>query len=202
LSPHTDDGELGCGGSIARFVSEGSEVFYAVFSTCEKSVPAGHPKDILKTEVKKATKVLGIDPKKLLLFDYPVRDFPANRQAILDDLIRLRKELAPSFVFMPSPSDTHQDHQTISQESLRAFKMSSTLLGYEQPWNHVSFNTTSFISLKEAHIAKKIEALSQYKSQANRQYFNESFIRSLATVRGSQISSEYAEAFEVVRWIL
>ena len=38
LSPHTDDGELGCGGTIARFIDEGKEVYYIVVSTCEKSV--------------------------------------------------------------------------------------------------------------------------------------------------------------------
>jgi len=202
LSPHTDDGELGSGGSISRFVSEGREVFYAVFSTCEKSVPKGQPKDILKHEVKKATAVLGIKPKNLLMYDYPVREFPSHRQEILDALICLRKDIAPDLVFMPSTMDTHQDHQTISQEALRAFKMSSTLLGYEQPWNHITFSTTSFIRLDESQLKNKINALSCYKSQADRVYFKEDFIRSLARVRGSQISSEFAEAFEVVRWIL
>ena len=33
LAPHTDDGELGCGGTISRMVEEGREVYYAAFST-------------------------------------------------------------------------------------------------------------------------------------------------------------------------
>jgi len=60
LAPHTDDGEFGCGGSVARFVDEGKEVYYAAFSTAEESVPEPWPKDILKTEVREATKRLGI----------------------------------------------------------------------------------------------------------------------------------------------
>ncbi len=36
LAPHTDDGEFGCGGSIAKFIEAGKEVFYAAFSTAEK----------------------------------------------------------------------------------------------------------------------------------------------------------------------
>jgi len=49
LSPHTDDGELGCGGAVSRFVEEGKHVTYAALSCCEKSVPPGYPRDILRT---------------------------------------------------------------------------------------------------------------------------------------------------------
>ena len=45
LAPHTDDGELGCGGTVARLLEEGCEVHFAVFSTCAESVPAGFPAD-------------------------------------------------------------------------------------------------------------------------------------------------------------
>ncbi|MBT7289512.1 MAG: PIG-L family deacetylase, partial [Chloroflexi bacterium] len=55
LAPHTDDGEFGCGGSISRWLNEKKEIYYIAFSSAEKSVPQGMPKDILKVEVKKAT---------------------------------------------------------------------------------------------------------------------------------------------------
>ena len=54
LSPHTDDGEIGAGGTIARFVDAGKEIYYVAFSSCEASVPKGFPKDVLKIECKKA----------------------------------------------------------------------------------------------------------------------------------------------------
>ena len=66
LSPHTDDGEFGCGGSIAHFILEGKNVFYVAFSTAEKSVPSEFPRDILKTEVREAVRVLGIKKENLL----------------------------------------------------------------------------------------------------------------------------------------
>ena len=50
LAPHTDDGELGCGGTMDRLVKSGTDVHYAAFSTAEKSVPTGYPADILKNE--------------------------------------------------------------------------------------------------------------------------------------------------------
>ncbi|WP_202320057.1 PIG-L deacetylase family protein [Archaeoglobus neptunius] len=201
LSPHTDDGELGCGGSIARFVEEGVEVYYVALSACEKSVPEEFPPDILKREVREATKILGVDSSNLLLYDFEVREYPILRQKILDTLIEIREEVKPDWVFAPSSFDTHQDHKVTREETLRAFKK-YTILGYEQPWNNITFNTTCFIKLEERHVDKKIEALECYESQRDKAYIGEKFIRSLTRTRGVQIDAEYAEAFEVIRWII
>lgn len=201
ISPHTDDGELGCGGAIAKFVDEGKEVFYVALSACEKSVPEDYPEDILRKEVQKATAELGIKKQNLLLYNFEVRDFPNQRQAILDTLLEIKKKIKPELVFTPSSYDIHQDHKVTREETLRAFKQ-STILGYEQPWNNISFNTDAFIHIDEGHIKKKIKALQCYESQKHRKYLNENFIRSLAVTRGVQINVDLAETFEVVRWII
>ncbi len=199
LSPHTDDGELGCGGSIARFIEEDNKVEYVALSCCEKSIPKEYPRDILKREVKKATKVLGIE--RPILYEYEVREFPRFRQEILDTLIDLRNKIQPDVVFTPSSFDTHQDHKITTEETLRAFKK-CTILGYELPWNNITFNTLAFVPLKEKHIQKKIEALNCYETQKNKAYFSNDFIRGLAQTRGTQIEEKYAEAFEVIRWVM
>jgi LmbE family N-acetylglucosaminyl deacetylase len=199
LAPHTDDGEFGCGGSINKWIEEGCEVFYATFSACKQSVLPQFPEDILITEVKAATKTLGIKPENLILFDYEVRTFNYHRQEILDDLIKLRGEINPDLVLMPSINDIHQDHKTIMEEGLRAFKFKS-ILCYEMPWNNLNFNTTCFSILEQRHLDKKMEALEQYQSQAHRPYANPEFIKGLAIARGVQISSTLAEVFEVLRW--
>lgn len=201
LAPHTDDGEFGCGGTIARFLQEGKEVYYIAFSTSEKSVPKGLPRDILKQEVREATGELGIPPKNLKLYDYAVRDFPACRQEILEDLIVIKKEINPDLVFLPSLNDLHQDHLTIANEGLRAFKNIS-ILGYEIPWNNLTFRTSSFIALQESHLMKKVNALKKYRSQSFRHYANEQFVRSLALTRGTQIGVPLAESFDVIRLFL
>ncbi|MCB9224294.1 MAG: PIG-L deacetylase family protein [Crocinitomicaceae bacterium] len=200
LAPHTDDGEFGCGGTINKLVNEGVEVYYVAFSACEQSVLPQFPSDILITEVKAATNVLGIKPQNLILKDYEVRTFNYRRQDILDDMIKLRSEINPDIIFMPALTDIHQDHKTVAEEGLRAFKFRS-ILSYEMPWNNISFQTACFYKLSDENIDIKIEALKQYQSQAHRPYSSEHFIKSLATVRGTQISTKYAETFEVVRWI-
>lgn len=201
LAPHTDDGEFGCGGTIAKFIEEGHEVMYAAFSACQQSVLPQFPSDILITEVKAATKVLGIKSENLLLFDYDVRTFGYRRQDILDDLIKIRQEFKPELIFMPDLQDVHQDHATIATEGLRAFKFSS-ILSYELPWNNLSFTTSSFVHLDEKHVQTKVNALKEYQSQAHRPYSDEDFLRSVARTRGVQIGTKYAEAFNIVRWII
>ncbi len=201
LAPHTDDGEFGCGATISSLLEQGTEVYYVAFSACEQSVKEEFPRDILITEVKAATQKLGIAPDHLLLFQYAVRTFSFHRQEILEDMIRLRNELKPDLILMPSLNDIHQDHQTIATEGVRAFKFSS-ILCYEMPWNNFNFNTTAFVKLEEKHVKAKVDALAEYKSQRHRPYANEEFIRSLARTRGVQIDTYYAEVFEVVRWIL
>ena len=200
LSPHTDDCELGCGGSLARFIREGKQIFYVAFSSAEKSVPPEMPKDILKQEVKKATKALGIERENLILLDYEVRSFQAFRQEILEEMIRLENELEPDLVFLPSSHDTHQDHQVISNEGFRAFKKTS-MLGYELPWNNLTFETNCFVWLDECDLRKKVQALRCYISQLGRDYVSEDFARSLARTRGGQIGVRYAEAFEIFHWV-
>ena len=201
LAPHTDDGELGAGGTISKLVESGAEVYYAAFSTAEESVPSHLPKDILKTEVKSATKKLGIKENHLRIYNYRVRNLNYKRQDILEDLIQLRTEIKPDLVLMPSLNDIHQDHLTISQEGLRAFK-TCTILGYELIWNNLTFNTTSFVKLDKKNIEHKYLALQEYKSQKGRDYMSREFIYSLAKARGVQIGKKYAESFEVVRLIL
>lgn len=201
LAPHTDDGEFGCGGTIARFVSEGARVVYVAFSAAEQSVLAHLPKDILRIEVKKATAALGIAPEDCIVLDFEVRRFPELRQQILDKMIQLNREFQPDIVFLPSVNDTHQDHQTIANEGFRAFKR-TTMLGYEVPWNNLDFRTSCFFALDEEQLATKVRAVQMYQSQAHRSYADAEFIRSLAVTRGVQIGAKYAETFEVVRWLI
>ena len=84
LAPHTDDGEMGCGGTIAKLAENNKNIYYVAFSTAKESLPDGFPDDTLKKEVRKATLKLGIDPKNLIIFDYEVRKLNYVRQEILE----------------------------------------------------------------------------------------------------------------------
>ena len=201
LAPHTDDGELGAGGTIAKLVELGANVYYFAFSTAEESVPSGFPKDILKKEVLLATQALGIPQENVIIYNYKVRHLNFFRQEILEDLIKRKRLLFPDLVLLPSLNDIHQDHATIAKEGLRAFK-NTTILGYELIWNNLTFNTSTFIKLDEKHLELKVKALTAYQSQKSRDYMSKDFIFSLARARGVQIGYQYAESFEVLRWVM
>lgn len=201
LAPHPDDGEFGCGATLNKFVEAGAEVRYMAFSPCTASVPDGFPKDILYKELQNATAKLGILNECVHTYDFPVRYLSDHRQAILEELVKMRQEFNPDLVFLPNSVDIHQDHHTIHKEGVRAFKH-TRILGYELPWNDVAFPNRFYVQLKKENIAKKIAAINQYESQSFRNYKTEEFWYGLGKMRGVQINAEYAEAFEVVRWIL
>jgi N-acetylglucosamine malate deacetylase 1 len=200
VSPHTDDAELGCGGTIARALEESTEVHVLVFSSAEESRPPGTPPTILRDECELAMAALGVPNSNLQIEGFPVRHLSAHRQEVLDELIRVRARVRPSVVFAPASSDVHQDHQVVHAECLRAFK-DLTVLGYELPWNHVGFDANAFVRLERRHLDAKWKALQYYKSQfeLGRAYFSKEFIEALARVRGTQVNVPYAEAFEVER---
>ena len=202
LSPHTDDAELGCGGTIAKFIEEGKNIFWVVFSTADESLPAGMPKDTLANEFKKVTKSIGLARKNFEIYHFPVRKLTDHRQEVLEELVKYRKSFKPDLVIGPSLNDFHQDHTVVANEMIRAYKSSSNIICYELPWNHIQFHTQLFMELSDEHMATKIKMMSMYKSQyyLKRNYFSKNFVKWLARTRGSQIGLEFAEAFEVIRW--
>jgi len=200
LSPHTDDVEIACGGTVNRFIEQGKKVMFAIFSVAKLSLrEKGLNEHTLMRESMCAMNELGVE--KYHMFDYPVRRFSDKRQELLDDMIKLASEFNPDLVVVPSSKDTHQDHATIHNESLRAFRNQS-LIGYETPQNNMDFPAQMFIRLNKHDVDKKMEAIKCYESQSKRLYIKDDFMRNLAKVRGMQARTEYAEAFEVLRWII
>jgi LmbE family N-acetylglucosaminyl deacetylase len=193
LSPHTDDGELGCGGTMARLAEDGARIHYVAFSKGSA----------IDREVLAAVRHLGVHQGGLVVYDYPTRYFHERRQDILQEIINLRDRIQPDLVFCPSSTDTHQDHQVVAAEAERAFK-SCTLLGYELPWNATTFETRCFWPLEKRHVAAKVAAVGCYATQSAKQYTRPEFLWGAAVMRGVSLGggARFAEAFEVVRWVV
>ena len=196
LSSHTDDGELGAGGTMARFVEEGHEVHNVVLSV---------PLPELKAECEAANKVFATDKNgiNLRLLNFERRRFPELRQDILQTLYGINADVKPDLVLTPSTFDRHQDHQVATQEAIRAFKHTS-ILGYILPWNCQTTKDDVFISFEERHLQTKIAALAHYNSQRKlgRFYIAPDFTRFQAYVNGARIRRAYAETFEVIQYII
>ena len=198
LAPHTDDGEFGCGATLARLVEGGTEVRYVAFSIATRSLPDGFPPDTLAREVRDATAELGIPESQLIVHGFEVRTFPEHRQEILEHLIALWEDWRPDAVLQPSLRDVHQDHQVVAAEGLRAFKR-TTILGYEIPWNNFNFDYQAYVAVERGHVERKVRALAKYESQQHRRYSDPEYIWNLARMHGTNVNREYAEVFEVYR---
>jgi LmbE family N-acetylglucosaminyl deacetylase len=187
ISPHPDDGEFGCGGTIAKITEEGYEVTFLIFTDS----------DTLEKETKKSMDVLKSD---YLIIKMQGRHYPKQRQVILQTLYGYNGSHKPDVVFVPSRNDIHQDHQVITMEAIRAFRK-STILGYIHSWDNLRIDENCIIPLEKRHIEKKVEALNQYESLKNRPYFNNNYILSVAKTKGMKIHTDYAETFEVIKLI-
>jgi len=200
LAPHADDPEYACGGSISQWSKE-NELYYMAFSPCKISLPDGFPENALYEELQASAGILGIPESNIITYNFPVRRFNEHRQDILEEMVKFRNNFHPDLVVLPNSDDIHQDHRVIYEEGLRAFKHCS-MLGYELPWNNLSFTSNFHIKLDKEALDMKWKAISAYRSQEIRAYKSEEFFEGLARVRGMQVGSKYAEAFELIRWIL
>ena len=193
LAPHTDDGEFGCGGTMARLVEAGRRGALRSPSRSRRarcrraSRPTRSPARCARRPPSS-----GSAEDQLRVHDFDVRTFPERRQDILELLVGLWEELKPDAVFQPSHHDVHQDHQTIAQEGLRAFKR-TTVLGYEIPWNNFDFSYGAYVALEQRHLERKVAALAKYASQQHRRYANPEYVWNLARVHGINVNREYAE---------
>lgn len=203
LAPHTDDAEIGCGGTIARFLREGKDVYVLVFSKALATKQSFIPKMAtgeVYNEFRAAMKELGVPNENLFIYQFPTRYLYSMRQDVLEKMIEIREKVNPDLVLLPGTNDFHQDHQVISKEGIRAFK-NKTLLGYEFAWNVLTSNSNSFFKLEESDIKKKIKAILKYKSQKFRPYMNKDYIVHNAELNGLRIGEKYAESFEIIRLI-
>ena len=190
LSPHTDDAELGAGGTIARFVDEGHNIKVMAYANCDEG-----PID----RFYKSMDILGVSDFEFL--NYERRTLPDNRKEILDSLYKLNKQTSFDLVIIPSTADIHQDHQVVTQETIRTFR-SSTILGYEFPWNNEVFRSNCFINLAPEHIERKLKAIEFYESQSNKRFFSKKVQYARAMVRALNINTDLAEAFELIKLVI
>jgi len=201
LSPHTDDAEIGCGGSMSKWAHEGHKIRLVVFSACEESVPEGFDKNITRDEFYTNINLLGIEGR---ILDYPVRNFPEHRQKILDYMIKTKNEFKPDLVVGTSLNDIHQDHKTVAEEMTRAFRECASIISYDMPYSTMNFNGNMYIKLEEKHIKNKHIMMNNYKSQVEKfpGYFDKECVYGSAQTHGMKVKTNHAESFEVIRWLI
>jgi LmbE family N-acetylglucosaminyl deacetylase len=194
LGAHPDDIEIGCGALIHHIVKQRTD-FLCVTLSENRIIP-----DLInvKDEHFRSMKVLGVPEDKIAFGPFITRVFPDARQEILEYFLKLRKDFKPDLIFTHSKQDVHQDHNTMTDESLRAFR-GITVLGYDVVRSSYGFFPHFLVEVTEEDVNKKIEALAEYETYRDRYYFNAELTRSIMMRHGALAECPFAEGFDILR---
>ena len=193
LGAHPDDIELGCGALIAD-VSEQTSIYCMTFSDNKKNPELQN----LVSEHFESMRALGLKDEQVELGAFETRRFPDYRQEILEKMLDLKRRLKPEIVFVHTNQDIHQDHITVTQEALRAFR-GTTVLGYDVLRSSYGFFPHFLVEVSAAGVEKKIESMAKYKTYSDRYYFSPDVLRATAIRHGALAERPFAEGFDIVR---
>ena len=193
LGAHPDDIEIGAGALISHIVDK-ANVLCVTLSDNQKN-PA--LKNIVN-ELHDSMDVLRVPRDQVVVGEFETRRFPHARQEILEYMIKINREFKPDIVFVHSPSDIHQDHNTVTNEALRAFRGTS-VLGFDVLRSSYGFFPHFIVSVDEADVERKLEALSQYSTYSDKYYFDPEITRSTLIRHGALAEVKFAEGFDIIR---
>jgi LmbE family N-acetylglucosaminyl deacetylase len=193
LGAHPDDIELGCGALVHQIAPQ-TEILCVTLSDNQKNPDLKK----VKNEHLQSMKVLGVPEEKIMLGPFSTRVFPESRQDILEYFLKLRKDFKPDLIFTHSKQDVHQDHNTMTDEALRAFR-GITVLGFDVVRSSYGFFPSFLVEVTEENVNKKIEALSEYETYKDRYYFNSELTRSIMIRHGALAERPFAEGFDILR---
>jgi len=195
IGAHPDDIELGCGALIAN-IQPHADVHCVTLSDNQKNP---HLKNVA-AEHYASMAILGLDKGHVILSDFETRRFMHFRQEILEFMLDLRKKLQPDMVFVHSAADLHQDHGTVTQEALRAFRGIS-LFGYDVIRSSHGFFPTFLVEVTAEDVEKKLRSLAAYETYKDKYYFNPDLTRSILIRNGAICERPYAEGFDMMRLV-
>jgi LmbE family N-acetylglucosaminyl deacetylase len=193
LGAHPDDIELGCG-ALLNHISKQTDVLCVTLSDNQKNPDLQN----VKNEHFESMAVLGVSEEKIILGPFTTRIFQDSRQDILEYFLKLRREFQPDLIFVHSKQDVHQDHLTMTDEALRAFR-GITVLGFDVVRSSYGFFPHFLVEVSEEDVNKKIEALSCYETYRDKYYFNSELTRAIMIRHGALAERRFAEGFDILR---
>ncbi|HEX9386442.1 MAG TPA: PIG-L deacetylase family protein [Anaerolineales bacterium] len=193
LGAHPDDIELGCG-ALLHHIAKQTDVLCVTLSDNQKNPDLQN----VKSEHFDAMAMLGVPKENIVLGPFTTRVFPDSRQEILEYFLSLRRDFQPDLIFVHSKQDVHQDHLTMTDESLRAFR-GITVLGFDVVRSSYGFFPHFLVEVTEEDVNKKIEALACYETYRDRYYFNRELTRSIMVRHGALAECPFAEGFDILR---
>jgi|SRR5579864_7867493 len=211
IGAHPDDVELGCAGTLARFLEAGSEVMLAVACQGDRGAAAGPDEGLAerrREEARQAASILDAPIYFLDFGDAEVYDTPETRQRFL----HLLRTTRPELVITHGPTDYHDDHTRVGDLATKCtwFAASAGHVSDQPPLERppalvfmdnlggIAFEPTHLVDITSS-IELKRRMLACHASQLERHDASISALDELAEtlsrLRGLQCGVRYAEAF-------
>ncbi len=199
LGAHSDDIEIGCGGTLLQLIDRYApvEIDWIVFS--------GNP--VRAREARASARRLLAGARATRVETKRFRDgfFPSQTARIKQEFEQLKRRTAPDLVFCPWRGDAHQDHRTIAELTWNTFR-DHLILEYEIPkYDGDLASPNLYVPLDAKVCRKKVEhILNAFRSQAANQWFTEDTFRAVLRLRGVESNSPtgYAEGFHCRKILL
>jgi len=192
LGCHSDDIEIGCGGTILRLAKQYPRCLFdwVVFSAT----------GVRAAEAQRAAEMF-VGPGALkgpLLKSFPDGFMPFVGAEVKSVFEELKKTVSPDLIFTHNRKDAHQDHRLIAELTWNTFR-DNLILEYEIPkYDGDLGQPNSFVPFSSELCEKKIRyVMDAFQSQHCKHWFQEDTFRSLMRLRGMECNSPsgYAEAF-------
>jgi LmbE family N-acetylglucosaminyl deacetylase len=184
LGAHSDDIEIGCGGTLLSLLSArpNIQVHWVVFST----------DGVRATEAQRSAEELlnGTGKQHIVLHQFRDTCFPYAGLELKECFIKLQQEVQPDLIFTHRRDDLHQDHCTIAELTWNAFR-NHVVLEYEIPKYDGDFGTPNFyVPLSEGLATRKIEhVLKYFPGQREKPWFTASTFQAVLRLRGIECNS-------------
>jgi LmbE family N-acetylglucosaminyl deacetylase len=195
VGAHPDDIEIGCGALLAHIAKNSEAELRCVTISDNQKNPA--LKNVVK-EHYQSMEILGVEEDEIIMRDFETRNFPRDRQQILEFLYELNSSFKPNIVFTHSEADIHQDHGVVTTEALRAFRGTS-VLGFDVLRSSYGFFPHFLVEVSEQEVNLKVKALGAYETYRTKYYFNPEIIRSTLVRHGALAEKPFAEGFDILR---
>lgn len=192
LGAHSDDIEIGAGGTLLSLIAEGIELDVL---WCVMSGSAAR-----KTEAEDAAQdfLAGARTPRVEVMSFKDGSFPAQYEGVKAWFEELKTRVQPDLILTHRRDDRHQDHREVSQHTWSTFR-NHTILEYEIPkWDGDIGQPNTYVPLRAEILNRKIELLMKhFGTQRSKAWFDDEVFRGLARLRGMECVApeRYAEAF-------
>lgn len=192
LGAHSDDIEIGCGGTIRRLVNRpgGLECRWMVFS--------GTPERAEEARRAAADLLDGALAASIDVLDFRESYFPYDGAAVKDAVQDAARAFTPHVVLTHYRDDRHQDHRVLSDLAWNAFR-DSLVLEYEIPkWDGDMGRPNVYVPIGPDDAQRKITTIMErFATQGSKAWFDEETFWALLRIRGMECNSpsRFAEAF-------